>query len=60
MGLAVTEKDFVMAWLLAFRAGTSAPWIDRGIVKQTVEQAKEIYEHISEGTHETNNGVHEM
>jgi len=56
----MTEKDFVMAWMLAFRAGTNAPWIDRGIVKQTVEQAKEIYEHISEGTHETNNGVHEM
>jgi len=60
MGLAVTEKDFVMAWMLAFRAGTDVPWIDRGIVKQTVEQAKEIYEHISEVTNETDNGVHEM
>lgn len=56
----MTEKDFVMAWLLAFRAGTSGPWIDRGIVKQTVEQAKEIYEHVSEVTNDTNNGVHEM
>jgi hypothetical protein len=60
MGVVMTEKDFVMAWMLAFRAGTDVPWIDRGIVKQTVEQAKEIYEHISEGTHETDNGMHEM
>ena len=56
----MTEKDFLMAWLLAFRAGTDVPWLDRGIVKQTVEQAKEIYEHISEVTNETDNGMHEM
>ena len=49
----MTEKDFLMAWLLAFRAGTDVPWLDRGIVKQTVEQAKEIYELISEVTNET-------
>ena len=55
----MTEKDFVMAWMLAFRAGTDVPWIDRGIVKQTVEQAQQIYNQLEEA-YETDNGVHEM
>jgi hypothetical protein len=44
----MSEKEFVMAWLLAFRAGTNVPWIDRGIVKQTAEQAQQIYKQLEE------------
>ena len=49
----MSEKDFVMAWLLAVRAGTNVAWIDYGLVKQTVEQAQEIYKQLEE-RYETN------
>ena len=56
----MTEKDFVMAWLLAFRAGTNVAWIDHGLIKQTVEQAQTIHKQLEEKYHETDDGMHEM
>jgi hypothetical protein len=56
----MTEKDFVMAWLLAFRAGTNVAWIDNGLVNQTVEQAQQIYKQLEEGYHDTDNGVSDL
>lgn len=44
----MSEKEFVMAWLLAFRAGTNVPWIDRGVLNHTAEQAQQIYKQLEE------------
>lgn len=60
MGLAMTEKDFVMAWLLAARAGTDAISFTDSRVATHINQAQEIYRQLEEGYHETDNGVHEM
>jgi len=49
----MSEKDFVMAWLLAFRAGTNVPWVDAGQIADAISQAKIIYKKLEE-SNETN------
>ena len=55
----MTEKDFVMAWLLAMRAGSSEAMFGDIRVANNIHQAKEIYQQLEEA-YETDNGVHEM
>ena len=48
----MTEKDFIMAWLLAARAGSDAPTFADTKLMQLVEQAKATYQLIQQ---ESNN-----
>jgi hypothetical protein len=56
----MTEKEFVMAWLLAARAGTDIISFSDVRVANQISQAQEIYRQLEEGYHETDNGMHEM
>lgn len=56
----MTEQDFVMAWLLAARAGSDESMFGDIRVANLIHQAKEIYINISEVTNDTNNGVYEV
>ena len=60
MGLVMSEKDFVMAWLLAMRAGSSEAMFGDIRVANNIHQAKEIYQQLEEKYHETDDGMHEM
>jgi hypothetical protein len=48
----MTEKDFIMAWLLAARAGSDAPAFSDARLLHLVEQAKATYQLIQQ---ESNN-----
>ena len=56
----MNEKDFVMAWLLAMRAGSSEAMFGDIRVANNIHQAKEIYQQLTEEYHETDDGMHEM
>jgi uncharacterized coiled-coil DUF342 family protein len=60
MGLAMSEKDFVMAWLLAARAGRDDIRFVDEMVANLIHQAQKIHKQLEEKYHETDNGVHEM
>jgi hypothetical protein len=60
MGLAMTEKDFVMAWLLAARAGRDDIRFVDEMVANLIHQAQKIHKQLEEKYHDTDNGVHEM
>ena len=60
MGLAMTEKDFVMAWLLAARAGRHDNRFVDEMVANLIHQAQKIHKQLEEKYHDTDNGVHEM
>ena len=60
MGLAMTEKDFVMAWLLAARAGRDDIRFVDEMVANLIHQAQKIHKQLEEKDHDTDNGVHEM
>jgi len=53
----MTEKDFVIAWLLASQAGGKATSIHTNAL---IEQAQEIYKQLEEGYHDTDNGVSDL
>ena len=50
----MSEKDFVMAWLLAMRAGSSEAMFGDVRVANNIHQAREIYKQILEDSDETN------
>jgi hypothetical protein len=50
----MSEADFVMAWLLAMRAGSSEFSLGRIQVASNIDQAKEIYKKLMEESDETN------
>lgn len=57
----MTKKDFVIAWLLAARAGSDAIYFDDNQVSNHINQALEIYEVLEDlNETETDNGMHEM
>jgi hypothetical protein len=56
----MTEKDFVMAWLLAARAGSDAISFSDSRLATHVNQAQEIYKQLEEGYHDTDNGVSDL
>ena len=60
MGLAMTEKDFVMAWLLAARAGRDDIRFVDEMVANLIHQAQTIHKQLEEKYHDTDNGMHEM
>ena len=60
MGLAMTEKDFVMAWLLAARAGRDDIRFVDEMVANLIHQAQKIHKQLEEKYHDTDNGMHEM
>ena len=60
MGLAMTEKDFVMAWLLAARAGRDDIRFLDDMVANLIHQAQKIHKQLEEKYYETDDGVHEM
>jgi hypothetical protein len=60
MGLAMTEKDFVMAWLLAARAGRDDIRFVDDMVANLIHQAQKIHKQLEEKYHDTDNGMHEM
>ena len=60
MGLAMTEKDFVMAWLLAARAGRDDIRFVDEMVVNLIHQAQKIHKQLEEKYHDTDNGMHEM
>ena len=60
MGLAMSEKDFVMAWLLAARAGRDDIRFVDEMVANLIHQAQKIHKQLEEKYHDTDNGVHEM
>jgi hypothetical protein len=59
MGGAMTEKDFVMAWLLAARAGSDAISFTDTRVSHNINQALAIYEKL-EDLNDTDNGVSDL
>lgn len=59
MGLAMTERDFVMAWLLASRMGGDDHWTSAKTF-HLIENAKHVYKQLKEETHESDDGMHEM
>ena len=50
----MSEKDFVMAWLLAMRAGSSEAMFGDVRVANNIHQAREIYRKLMEESNETN------
>jgi hypothetical protein len=51
----MSEKDFVMAWLLVTRANGKVSWADSLQTARIVaKQAREIYKQILEDSDETN------
>jgi len=50
----MSEKDFVMAWLLAMRAGSSEAMFGDIRVANNIHQAREIYKQLMEESNETN------
>ena len=50
----MSEKDFVMAWLLAMRAGSSEAMFGDIRVANNIHQAREIYKQLTEESDETN------
>lgn len=60
MGVAMTEKDFVMAWLLAARAGRDDIRFVDDMVANLIHQAQKIHKQLEEKYHDTDNGMHEM
>jgi hypothetical protein len=44
----MSEKDFVMAWLLAMRAGSSEALFGDIRVSNNIHQAREIYKQLEE------------
>jgi uncharacterized coiled-coil DUF342 family protein len=60
MGLAMTEKDFVTAWLLAARAGRDDIRFVDEMIANLIHQAQKIHKQLEEKYHDTDNGVHEM
>jgi hypothetical protein len=50
----MSEKDFVMAWLLAMRAGSSEAMFGDTRVANNIHQAREIYRKLMEESNETN------
>ena len=45
----MSEKDFVMAWLLTARAGVPQTVFTNLAITQLIGQAKEIYKQIEQG-----------
>jgi hypothetical protein len=60
MGVVMTEKDFVMAWLLAARAGRDDIRFVDEMVANLIHQAQKIHKQLEEKYHDTDNGMHEM
>lgn len=56
----MTEKDFVMAWLLAARAGRDEIRFADERVANLIYQAQDVYKQLEEKYHDIDNGVHEM
>ena len=56
----MSEIDFVMAWLLAARAGRDDIRFLDDMVANLIHQAQKIHKQLEEMYHETDNGVHEM
>jgi hypothetical protein len=56
----MNEKDFVMAWLLAARAGRDDIRFVDDMVANLIHQAQKIHKQLEEKYHDTDNGVHEM
>lgn len=56
----MTEKDFVIAWLLAARAGSSEMILSGTRIASNINQAQEIYKQLEEGYHDTDNGVSDL
>lgn len=50
----MSEKDFVMAWLLAMRAGSSEAMFGDVRVANNIHQAREIYRKLMEESNEIN------
>ena len=50
----MSEKDFVLAWLLAMRAGSSEAMFGDVRVANNIHQAREIYRKLMEESNETN------
>ena len=50
----MSEKDFVLAWLLASRAGSDALAFTDNRVANCVHQARAIYKQLNEEEDETN------
>lgn len=50
----MSEKDFVMAWLLAMRAGSSEAMFGDIRVANNIHQAQQIYRKLMEESNETN------
>jgi hypothetical protein len=50
----MSEQDFVMAWLLAMRAGSSEAMFGDTRIANNIHQAREIYKKLTEETNETN------
>ena len=55
----MTKKDFVIAWLLATRAGSDAISFTDVQVAHGINQALAIYEQL-EDLNDTNNGVSDL
>jgi len=55
----MTKKDFVMAWLLAARAGSDAISFTDTRVSHNINQALAIYEKL-EDLNDTDNGVSDL
>ena len=50
----MSEKDFVIAWLLAMRAGSSEAMFGDIRISNNIRQAREIYKQLTESKDETN------
>jgi hypothetical protein len=50
----MSEKDFVMAWLLAMRAGSSEATFGDTRIANNIHQARAIYKQLMEESNETN------
>ena len=51
----MNEKDFVMAWLLAAKAGTGTEWWSDKLIASLIENAQDAYNAVKkEYSNETN------
>ena len=52
----MTEKDFVMAWMLTHRAAIPETILTESAIRQLLTQAKEIYKRIEQEYSDETNG----